>query len=407
MCRSVDELYREAVSLTQDLVRIPSVTGSEDEISRFLADWLEERGVEALRDEVGNVISVSGDGPLHLLYNGHMDTVPPQPGWTRDPFEPAVEGDRLYGLGSSDMKGGLAAMAVVYSELAKCTDFPLIYTAVVREEGGDDTPENMRGALHLARTFLRGKRAVGIVGEGSVDRDGRLIIRIGHNGKLRLRIRVRGVAGHGSRPDYAVNAIYLAMDIVRALKASYDYANPIRIPRVTLDSEIRPPLSVNVFRAGEAINQIPSEAELLVDRRVVHGEDIDELRRRYSDLVEHVIGALREELAPRLEELERGIGVEVDEIGMNRPAYMLPETEDAKILLAAAKRAVESLEGRVDLYYGTGYTDAEILWSFAGVPSVIIGPGARAHVQDEFLDLGPLKKVVRVYWDVPRLMFPR
>ncbi len=405
MCRNYEELYREAVELTRRLVSIPSVIGSEEEISKFLADWLADKGLMVRRDEVGNVISMSGEGRLYLLYNGHMDTVPPQPGWTKDPFDPVIEEDKLYGLGSSDMKGGLAAMAVAYAELANCTDLPLIYTAVVREEGGDETPENMRGALHLAKTFLQGKKAVGIVGEGSVDKDGRLIIRIGHNGKLRMKIRVRGIAGHGSRPDYAVNAIYLAMEVVRAFKESYDYTNPIKIPKVTLDSEIRPPLSINVFKAGEAINQIPNEAEFLVDRRVVYGEDIEKLRRRYSSLVEHVIEELRQELAPRLEELGRDIGADIEEIGMNRPPYMLPDNEEASRLLNAAKKVVEDMEGKAELSYGTGYTDAEILWSFAGIPSIILGPGARAHVQDEYLDLGPLKKVVRAYMDIPRLMF--
>ncbi len=407
MHRGYEELYKEAVDLTQQLVRIPSVTGNEEEISRFLVDWLKDEGVEAWRDDVGNVISVSGEGPLYLLYNGHMDTVPPQEGWTCDPFDPVIEGDKLYGLGSSDMKGGLAAMAVAYTELASCTDFPLIFTAVVREEGGDDTPENMRGALHLAKTFLNGKRAVGIVGEGSIDRDGRLLIRIGHNGKFRFRVRVRGIAGHGSRPDYAVNAIYLAMEIVRVLKESYDYAKPIKVPRVTMDNEMRPPLSVNVFHSGEAINQIPSEAEFLVDRRVVYGEDIEELRARYRRLIDHTMGQLEEALAQRLKELDKEIGVEMEEVGMNRPPYMIPDTEDASLLLETAKRVVGSIEGRVDLFYGTGYTDAEILWSFAGVPSIILGPGGRAHVQDEYLDLEPLKKVVRAYVEIPRRMFTR
>ena len=407
MLRGHEELYKEAVDLTMHLVRIPSVTGEEDEISRFLADWLEDKGVEVWRDDLGNVVSLSGEGPLYLLYNGHMDTVPPQEGWTRDPFDPAIEGDRLYGLGSSDMKGGLAAAAVAYAELARCTDFPLIFTAVVREEGGGDSPDNMRGALYLARTFLKGKRAVGIVGEGSVDEEGRLLVRVGHNGTLRFRVGVRGIAVHGSRADRAVNAIYLAMEIVRALKESYDYASPLKIPKVTVNGEVRPPLSVNVFRSGDAVNQIPSEAEFIVDRRVVYGEDMESLRRRYRNLIHHVVAQLREEMAQRLEELGREIGADMEEIGMNRPPYMIPDTEDASLLLESVKRVVESIEGRAELSYGAGYTDAEILWSFAGIPSAILGPGSRAHVQDEYLELGPLKKVVRAYLDIPRVIFTR
>ncbi len=405
MCRPAEELYEEAVELTKSLVSIPSVTGEEEEISKFLEDWLKDKGVDSWRDEVNNVISQSKESDFFLIFNGHMDTVPPQEGWTKDPFQPVVEGDRLYGLGSSDMKGGLAAAAVVYAELAKCTDYPLMFTAVVREEGGDDTPENMRGALYLARNFLKGKRGVAIVGEGSLDREGRLLIRIGHNGKLRFRVRVRGIAGHGSRPDFAVNAIYLAVELVRALKESYDATLPVKIPKVTLDNQVRPPLSVTVFRAGKAVNQIPSEAEFVVDKRVVYGEDIEELRGRYTSLIEGVMSALRSALATKLATLEREIGAEIEEVGLNRPPYMLPDTEEANRLLNAAKKAVQDVEGRVDLSYGTGFTDAEILWSFAGIPSVIMGPGGRAHVQDEYLDLPALRKVVEAYLKVPRYLF--
>ncbi len=405
MCRSPEDLYREALELTKSLVSIPSVTGEEEEISSFLLDWLEGKGLAAWRDEVNNVISESRESDFYLVFNGHMDTVPPQEGWTKDPFKPLVEEDKLYGLGSSDMKGGLAAAAVVYAELAKCTDFPLIFTAVVREEGGDDTVENMRGALHLARTYLKGKKGVGIVGEGSIDREGRLLIRIGHNGKLRFKVRVRGIAGHGSRPDHAVNAIYLAMELVRALKESYDSTLPLTIPKVTFDNQIRPPLSVTVFKAGRAVNQIPSEAEFVVDKRVVYGEDIEELRRRYSSLIEGTMAALRETLAPKLKQLEREIYAEMDEIGLNRPPYMIPDNEDANRLLEVAKSVVMNMEGKVDLSYGTGFTDAEILWSYAGIPSIIMGPGGRAHVQDEYLDLPALKKVVRAYVEIAKGLF--
>ncbi len=405
MCRSVEDLYEEALELSKALISIPSVTGDEEKISSFLLDWLRDKGVEAWRDEVNNVISQSRESDFYLIFNGHMDTVPPQEGWTKDPFNPLIEGDRLYGLGSSDMKGGLAAAAVVYAELARCSNYPLMFTAVVREEGGDDTPENMRGALYLARNFLKDKRGVAIIGEGSLDREGRLLVRIGHNGKLRFRVKVRGIAGHGSRPDFAVNAIYLAMELVRALKESYDATLPLKIPKVTLDNQVRPPLSVTVFRSGKAVNQIPSEAEFIVDKRVVYGEDIEELRERYSSLIEGVMSSLRMALAPKLSMLEREIGAEIEEVGLNRPPYMLPDTEEANMLLDAAKKAVYDVEGKVDLAYGTGFTDAEILWSFAGVPSVIIGPGGRAHVQDEYLDLPALKKVVAAYLKVPKYLF--
>ena len=84
---------------------------------------------------------------------------------------------------------------------------------------------------------------------------------------------------------------------------------------------------------------------------------------------------------------------------------MIPDNEDANRLLEVAKSVVMNMEGKVDLSYGTGFTDAEILWSYAGIPSIIMGPGGRAHVQDEYLDLPALKKVVRAYVEIAKGLF--
>ena len=108
------ELNRQRiVGLARSLVRQPSVLGNEEGVARLVRGELEARGFEVEADRVGNVIGVvrGSSGPV-FLFDAHMDTVDvsDESEWRYPPFEGRVEGDRLYGRGSSDMKGALAAM---------------------------------------------------------------------------------------------------------------------------------------------------------------------------------------------------------------------------------------------------------------------------------------------------------
>src|SRR5437588_11296028 len=93
-----------------DLVSVRSVTGEEAALSEYIHDHLTRAGVSVRRDEEGHVTAEVGRGERLLVVNGHVDTVPPVDGWKTDPFTPRVEDGRVYGLGASDMKAGLACM---------------------------------------------------------------------------------------------------------------------------------------------------------------------------------------------------------------------------------------------------------------------------------------------------------
>src|SRR5262249_38366988 len=93
-----------------DLVGIRSVTGEEAKLSDYIFDRLKAARVSVERDEEGNITAEVGRGDRLLVVNGHMDTVPPVDGWKADPFLPRIADGRVYGLGASDMKAGLACM---------------------------------------------------------------------------------------------------------------------------------------------------------------------------------------------------------------------------------------------------------------------------------------------------------
>lgn len=107
------------IALLQDLVAIPSVSGEEEAIARFVEETARAGGLDVTRDETGVKVQVErGAGPTLALLS-HLDVVPPGDGWTRDPWTPVVEGSRLYGRGSGDAKASVAAMLTALSDIAQ------------------------------------------------------------------------------------------------------------------------------------------------------------------------------------------------------------------------------------------------------------------------------------------------
>ena len=136
---NIMEIYQyttEAVELLKRLIATPSISREESTAADILADFIEKCGLPAKR--IGNNILVcetlDPEKPT-LLLNAHIDTVKPVSTWTRDPFSPMVEGDRLYGLGSNDCGGGLVSLLQVYRLLrGKTTPYNLVYLASCEEE---------------------------------------------------------------------------------------------------------------------------------------------------------------------------------------------------------------------------------------------------------------------------------
>lgn len=182
------------VELLRDLVAIPSVSGTEAAIGQFVDVWASSRGLSVARGDDGVLVSVEGGRPGRTLaFVSHLDTVPEGEGWTRPPFEPVIEGTRLYGRGSGDAKASVAAMLVAaaelhhhrarwggrlllllgYGEETKQTSMPLlaaragvIDAAVVGEPTNLEAAVAQRG-LMMAELVARGdQRHAGYAGDG-------------------------------------------------------------------------------------------------------------------------------------------------------------------------------------------------------------------------------------------------
>ena len=377
----VDELTR----LLSDLVSIPSVnpmglgeTGPEfleTRLGGHLESWFRDAGIDVVRQPIApgrDNLLARYDAPgarRTLLFDAHQDTVPTD-GMTIPPFEPRIEGGRLYGRGACDVKAGMAAMLIAFKRLHR--ERPAGSASVVMACTVDEEFTHM-GSSKLAET--QKSIDLAIVAEPTL-----LNLVHCHKGAVRWKIRTRGVACHSSTPHRGVNAIYHMARIVDALaehakELSRAEPHPILGP---------PSLSVGRIEGGRSVNIVPDACEIQIDRRMIPGETP-------AGCVERV----RAFLADRLGGLD---DVEFDPPWVRMPALETKLDDWGGALVAA----VETATGRTPELIGVPYgTDAGPLGE-AGIPGVVFGPGdiAQAHTRDEWVELDQVKQAAEAYFQM-------
>ncbi|NYZ12267.1 acetylornithine deacetylase [Azospirillum sp. RWY-5-1] len=355
------------IDILERLVAVPSVVGTPN---HAIVD-----GIRAILAEAGARVHIlpgpEGDrsnlfatiGPAMVpgyVLSGHMDVVPAgEAGWTGDPFRLRAEDDRLYGRGTSDMKGFIAAaLAALPALTAAPLARPIHMAFTYDEEAG------CQGAPHLLPHLpaLCAPPLGVIVGEPS----GLRAIRA-HKGKAAARLTIQGRAGHSSRPDQGLNAIH-----AMSLALSGAVAEAERLTAGPLDAVFEPPcstLQVGTIRGGQAVNVIPDSCTAELEARAIAGVDPAAL-----------LAPVRR-AAERLSEQ----GFTVEWTGTSAyPALSLPAASPLALLL-------EELTGQTPLAAVSYGTEAG-LYQTTGVDAIICGPGdiARAHRPDEYILTGEL-----------------
>ena len=238
----------EAVELLKQLISTPSVSRDETAAANILADFIEKSGLPCQR--IGNNLLVQeqldAEKPTVLLC-AHIDTVKPVSTWTRDPFTPTIEGDRLYGLGSNDCGGGLVSLLQVYRILrGERLPYNLVYLASCEEE--------VSGAngFSLALPQLP-KIDVAIVGEPTGMQPA-----IAERGLMVIDGVAHGKSGHAARNE-GVNAIYEALDDLLWLR-DYRFSKISALLGATK-------MSVTVLNSGTQHNVVPDECRFVIDVR--------------------------------------------------------------------------------------------------------------------------------------------
>ena len=238
----------DAVALLEMLISKPSVSRNETLAAEVLEAQMQAWGLNPQR--IGN--NIVAYGPVEperptLLLNAHIDTVKPVSTWTRDPFKPTLEGDRLYGLGANDCGGGLVSLLQVFRVLrGSPTQYNLIFLASAEEEVSGE------GGIRMVLPLLP-QIDVAIVGEPTGMQPA-----IAEKGLMVIDGLARGKSGHAAR-DEGVNAIYEALDDLVWLR-NYQFKKSSRLLGPTK-------MSVTMLNSGTQHNVVPDECRFVIDVR--------------------------------------------------------------------------------------------------------------------------------------------
>jgi len=338
--------------------------------AEFLAGELEHLGFNPRLDELNSVygekIFQSGTGTY--LINTHLDTVPSSPRWIRDPLHASLEGDRLYGLGTADAKGGIAATLSAIAEMQDCR----FRTLKVLFSNYEDNNITIDGQTWLGTPYFLEHNHLdaegGINVEGTV-KDDKFTVSLGCGGRVGFVVTTLGKEAHSSDPRRGRNAIYDMVKIIEALR---------RIPaaRMTLDGhETYTELNVSVIKGGTAINIVPGECKITCERRVLPNENWDDVKKEVDQALSTV----------------HGINFKVEFYKPQKP-YLLERTHAAVTL--AVDSTSKILGYKPEFRVESGRTDSTYLNHLAGIKTVIFGPGEteNEHTPDEFINVKRLEE---------------
>ena len=363
-----------------DLVSINSVNPAypggpgELAVAEYVAEFFRKHSIpfefQTVFEDRPNVIARLQGKPdgRTLILEAHMDTAS-ELDMSVDPFKPVRRGDRLYGRGSCDTKGGLAAMMhaiKVVHDLVPTQASSVILVASVDEE------HSFRGVIKFLE---KGWNADGAIVAEPTELD----VVVASKGVLRWRVRTRGRAAHSSKPRLGVNAVVEMAKLIVALEEHL----PAFFQKCSHPLLGVPTLNVGIVRGGIQVNQVPDSCTIEVDRRFLPSETPEQVWEEFEGVIA---------------ELQRGdpaLHVEMEPPTIEDYPLETAVTERIVEVTTRVSRQVTGRTRQVGVPYGS---DASKL-SRGGVPSVILGPGSidQAHSAEEYVDLGQVAQAAEIY----------
>ncbi len=340
----------------------------------FAEDWLTRNHIpvrrslnpEGTKANLHAIIGPNVSGGIAL--SGHVDTVPVDgQAWSRDPFTLFEQDGKLYGRGSCDMKGFVAAALAAVPDLAAMNLAKPVHLFITYDE-----ETNMDGARRLVADIGESglKPDLCVVGEPSLMQP-----ILAHKGRIAIKVSVRGSPGHSSEPERGVNAVHAAAEAV-----AYMAAEARRIAKEGPFVEgFDPPYTtahVGTLSGGTILNIIPEAAEFVMEWRFVPGHDADEEFARFRHYVDANIQSWMQESDP-----STGFSYEI--VGF-LPGMGL--ADDHELTNLVKQITGSNSTGKVS--YGTEGG----IYEEAGIPSIVCGPGAiqQAHKPDEWVAVSQL-----------------
>ena len=372
----------EITNLAQELIKIPSdETAGEKEVCEYLESYLKSLGMKVRLQEVlpnrPNIIAeVIGDEVgKSIMFNGHVDTVPigDIKKWSMDPYSAIIKDNKLFGRGSTDMKGAIASMIIamkfIMNDVEKFNG-KIIFTGVMAEE------TTGLGTQKIVEENIKADMA--LVGEPSDEK-----IYRAHKGTMWFNLSTYGKLEHSSESNSeSNNAIINMMKLIMEI-------NEISKELETIENNLvgHPSINIGLIDGGTKQNMIADSCRISIDRRTLPEEKTDEI----LDKLRIRLDGLRS-LDDRLT-----FDLEIDTI---REAVEVAESEQ---IVQEVKNALNKVINKNPTISGMkATTDMSILVNQGNIPSVIYGPGfiKQAHTVDEFIEVKRLVESSQVYAEI-------
>ena len=398
---SRDELVTRTLELVGHETSNPP--GDTRAIVRHLADTFSASGLETERfasdpAKPNLLATIPGTREETVLYSGHLDTVPYDPdGWSYDPLGERV-GDRVYGRGTTDMKGAVAAMVELARYYATSDEKPpltLTFAFVSDEEVGG--PAGVKALLEADKL----EADACVIGEPTCTSDAHSVT-VADRGSIWLTLEATGESAHGSRPMLGTNAIdrlWEAITKVRTgledqplsippevepiLEESLEYYAPSMGREVARDLFRYPTINLGTIEGGDAVNSVPRFARAELDVRLSAGVDTESLLEQIRSWVADVEGVT-------IADVSWSVG------SSERP--------DSPLVTALTDAAETVLETHVYKRSATGGGDAKRLRQ-AGIPTVEFAVATdTVHACDEYITVDALARTAAVYHSLPAVL---
>jgi len=368
---------KRLIKLTQSLIRIKSENppGDESRIARFIQGYLKNLGLatklyEFKKNRSNLIACLKGRGNKYsLLITPHLDTVPAGKSWKIKPFSAKIYKNRIYGLGATDCKGNLSCALEAINSIVEeniSLDYNLIFAATADEESGS--------ALGLVPLLEKGilKPDAAVI----LDADDFEII-ITQKGLIHLKVKVQGKRAHGAYPWRGINAIDIAIDIIREIKTqkfSYVKNKYLKAPTV----------NIGTIRGGDKVNVVADWCEFELDFRFLPGAEASELLGKIKAIIKKCTKKIfrRSRMAQK-----KAFGIEIESI---QSPYYIDKQHSLVVSLGGAMRNL----GVRPVIKGCEGATVMTFFQDKNIPAVAtgFGSGGCAHTANEYAKIENLYK---------------
>lgn len=432
----IEQEKEEYIEFFRKLVKSDSINppGNEKNVALIIEDFLKAIGVKTEVFPFGinraNLVAYLNDSfdGKNLLFNGHMDTVPPgsEKDWKYPPLSATLKRNKLiFGRGTTDMKGGLAAMVIalkILKELGIKVEGNLILNAVADEETGG----TFGTGWSVENPLKEIKCDFAIIGEASALSPLPKAILVGEKGHLQVKITTNGISGHSGMPSISKNAIYMMSEIIEKLDKLDDYI-PKPKPPMTLNKvkklisvafpseEIfnrimneQPDLqgvlksvtsyskALTMIKGGIKVNVIPDSCEAVLDIRLLPDQESEPIVKALKKLIEEDVGyPVKDESTASSTKILVELEVVIDSEGSYWSDW--EDSDDLKNF----NSLVETIYEKKPFYFILpGSADAHFLRNNGYCPQTILfgpGRGRSAHAVDEHVEILDFIRAIKVY----------